>query len=325
MARKIVCLHEECEKFGILQAETNFYVSNSPLLKRYPVCKQCIKKFVDLNKLSEILSILQQLDYPYLPKVWQSISEEYPDATLARYVSELKRNVNTRKMQFSDTEKIDESKTGLIDIDIVTDEMIELFGDGYSPKQLRAMDKKYKFLRQNYDEITSMHTESLLTVVRFKVMEEECTSAGDVEGAKKWSSMCSTASVQAGITPNQLKKADLIGGISTFAELTQIIEDHADGVIPVLPQFKTRPSDVIDFNIWCYIDYARHLEGKDLCSYEDVYHFYDKRKEDYIKLTGDKFNIFKHDVTEENRPQIKEFIKMPDDASENQIGDFDGK
>ena len=81
----MVCLHENCEKFGIQQAETNFYTSNNPLLKKYPVCKKCIEKNVDLSKMSEILGILQQLDYPYSPKAWQEIYDNYPDTALARY------------------------------------------------------------------------------------------------------------------------------------------------------------------------------------------------------------------------------------------------
>lgn len=311
MARKIICLHETCDKFGIAQPETAFYASNNPLLKRYPVCKQCIEKNVDLNKLSEILGILQQLDYPYLPKVWTQVSEQYPDATLARYLAELKRNVNTRKMRFSESEKIDEDKSGILDIDIVTNEMVELFGDGYSPKQLLAMDRKYKFLKKDFDETTAMHTESLLNFIRLKVMEEEAIAAGNVDEAKKWSSMSSTAATQCGITPSQLKKADLIGGITTFGELTQVIEDNADGVIPILPKYQARPDDAIDMNIFMYINYARHLEGKDLCSYEDVYKFYDDRRDEYVKKTGDPYDIFKNDPTRKNRERVKDFIKIP--------------
>jgi len=317
MARKIICLHETCNKFGIAQPETAFYASNSSLLKRYPVCKQCIEKNVDLNKLSEILGILQQLDYPYLPKVWTQVSEQYPDATLARYLAELKRNANTRKMRFSESEKIDEDKSGILDIDVVTNEMVELFGDGYSPKQLLAMNRKYKFLKKDFDETTSMHTESLLNFIRLKVMEEESIASGNVDEAKKWSSMSSTAATQCGITPSQLKKADLIGGITTFGELTQIIEENAHGVIPLLPQFKFDPLDSVDFNLYCYLEYCRHLEGKDPCSYEDIYKFYDKKKADYIAKTGDPHDIFKHDPTEANRERIAKFIKMPDD---NEIG-----
>lgn len=325
MARKILCLHEGCEKFGIQQMESAFYTSNNPLLKKYPVCKQCIDKNVDLSKLSEILGILQQLDYPYLPKVWTQVSEQYPDATLARYLAELKSNANTRKMRFSESERINEDRSGLIDIDIVTDEMIELFGDGYSPKQLQAMDRKYKFLKRDFDETTSMHTESLLNFIRLKVMEEEAIAAGNVDEAKKWSSMSSTAATQCGITPSQLKKADLIGGITTFGELTQVIEQNADGVIPLMPQFKTRPLDSIDFNILCYIQYAQHLEGKPLCTYEDVYKFYDDRKAEYLAKSGDPYDIFKHDRTEINRDRVKEFIKMPAETSDGKIGEIDGE
>lgn len=319
MARKMICLHEECDKFGIQQAETAFYASNNPLLKRYPVCKKCIDKNVDLSKISEILGILQQLDYPYLPKVWQQVAEQYPDIVLARYLAELKGNVNTRKMRFSESEKINEDRSGLIDIDVVTDEMIQLFGEGFSPKQLREMDRKHKFIKQDYDEITSMHTEALVTYCRYKVMEEEQTSLGNVDEAKKWGQMADKASVQAGITPNQLKKTDLTGGISTFGELTQIVEKSADGVIPLLPRFTQEPSDLPDFTIYTYIDCARHLEGKPPVKYSDIYKFYDKRKKQFIDDTGDVKNIFKHDKSEEMRPKIEKFIKIP-----KQEGDSDG-
>lgn len=314
MARKIICLHEMCDKFGIAQPETAFYASNSPLLKRYPVCKQCIEKNVDLNKLSEILGILQQLDYPYLPKVWTQVSEQYPDATLARYLAELKRNANTRKMRFSESEKIDEDKSGILDIevDMVTDAMREKFGSNYSNEELLAMDKKYRFLQSSYDETTSMHTEAITSYVRYRVKEEMATERDDINSAKAWGALAEKSAVSAGITPQQLKKADLVGGITTFGELTQIIEENADGVIPVLPRYRPRPDDSIDMNIFMYINYARHLEGKDLCSYEDVYKFYDKRRDEYVKKTGDPYDIFKNDPTRKNRERVAEFIDIPE-------------
>jgi len=69
----------------------------------------------------------------------------------------------------------------------------------------------------------------------------------------------------------------------------------------------------LDFNIWCYINYIRDLEGKPLCDYEDIYKFYDKRKTEYIEQYGDPYNIFKDELTEENRDKIKKFISLPKD------------
>lgn len=313
MAKKIICQHENCEKFDIPQPDTNFYLSNYKLMKKLPICKKCISDNLDLTKISEILGILQQLNYPYFDKTWQSIAKDYPDAVLGRYIAEIRKNATTRKMGFSDTEKLPEECTGLVEVDLVTDAMRERFGSNYSNDELLAMEKKYRFLQSSYDETTSMHTEALTSYVRYRVKEEQATERDDINSAKAWGALAEKSAVSAGITPQQLKKADLIGGITTFGELTQIIEENANGVIPLLPQFKFDPLDAVDFNLFCYLDYSRHLEGKDPCSYEDIYKFYDKRKTDYIEKTGDKHNIFKNDPTESNRESIAKFIKMPDD------------
>jgi len=323
MAKKMSCQHEGCEKYGLLQPEANFFISQNKLMKRLPICKKCISDNLDLSKMDDIFTILQLLDYPYLHETWEKIYESYPDSVLSRYIAEIKRTPDVKNLHFSDTESM-EGCSDTISVVEVTSDMRKLFGESFTIKQLQEMEKKYQFLKQDYDEITSMHTEALLTYCRYKVMEEEQTSLGNVDQAKKWGELASKASIQAGISPNQLKKADLIGGISTFSELTQIIEENADGVIPILPQMKYRPDDSADLIIYTYINYARHLEGKDLCKYEDVYKFYDDQRDAYITKTGDPFDIFKHDPTLINRERVKEFIKMPDEL-DKQTGEYSGE
>jgi len=56
----------------------------------------------------------------------------------------------------------------------------------------------------------------------------------------------------------------------------------------------------------------RDLSGLPLCDYEDIYKFYDKRKEDYINQYGDPYGIFEGDTTEKNRDNIKKFIREDD-------------
>ena len=117
---------------------------------------------------------------------------------------------------------------------------------------------------------------------------------------------------RAKINPNQFSKADLQGGLTTIGEIAQAVEQNVD-IIPVLPQFKFRPNDAVDFCIWNYI---RDLEGKPLVEYKDVYKFYDKMREDYITSTGDPYGIFDDDPTLENREKVEQFIQLPDEYYE---------
>jgi len=325
MARKIICQCEDCEKFGLMQAETAFYSSNFPLMnKKYPVCKKCVDKYTDLTKLSGILGILQQLDYPYVSTLWKETSKLYPDATLAKYITEIRRGADTRKLHFCDTEENKPNNLKNVTSDLVTDEIRTRFGNNFEDDELLAMEKKYRFLQNSFDEITSMHTEGLLTFIRYRVKEEFATAGNDVTSAKSWGALARSAATDCGITPNQLSKADLIGGITAFGELVQVVEENSGGVIPIMPEFLQRPRDIPDFTIYNYIDCARHLEGKELISYPEIYEFYDKRKIAFLDDNDDLKKIFKDDEPEEYRPKVEKFLKMPDDESENQVGKMDG-
>lgn len=197
----------------------------------------------------------------------------------------------------------------------VTQDIIRLFGPGYKTHVYKAMWDKYDFLKQSYPDVTNLHTEALVTYVRFKTQEELATARGDADEAKTWSDAAMKAADKAKINPSQLSQSDLQGGLNSFSELLQAVEKAVD-VIPILPRFKYRPNDAIDFNIWCLVNYIRDLEGKPLCEYKDVYAFYDKRKAEYVAQYGDPYGIFTDDPTEKNRETVAKFIDIPSDATD---------
>lgn len=197
----------------------------------------------------------------------------------------------------------------------ITDEVIGLFGDGYSKTEYKKMFDKYEKLKINYTLQTNIHQEALATYVRFKVKEEDATARGDVDEAKKWYDAAQNAAEKAKLTPKQLTKADLDSGVNSVSELTKAVEQAVD-VIKILPRFKYRPNDAPDFNIWCYVDYERKLNDQPPISYEDVYAFYDKKRDEYIAQNGDPYGIFNNEPTLKNRDTVKTFIKLPDDYDE---------
>lgn len=200
----------------------------------------------------------------------------------------------------------------------VTPEIISLFGEGYTKNEYRKMYNKYEKLKFNYSLQTNLHQEALATYVRFKVKEEDATAKGNVDEAKKWYDAAQNAAANGKLTPRQLSESDLQGGISSFSEIFKAVEQAID-VIPILPRFKYRPNDALDFNIWCYINYARDLQGLPQCSYEDVYKFYDKKKQEYLDQYGDPYGIFDDEPDESIRENIKKIITLPDDYSDGAI------
>lgn len=319
-----------------------------------PFCKKCIKELVvnedgthDLDKLREILRH-PSVDKPFLDKLWQSALDSKQKDKIGFYFklingfsgvgltwsdsddeykvlpkTEIKRIIKEKESQKEEVKKVINDG---VDFQLES-WMIDLFGEGYTSEEYKRMVKKYNFLKENYTESTAMHTEALATYIRYKVKEEIATVDGDSAQAKIWSDLANKASTNAKINPSQLSKADLLGGISTISEISQAVEEAVD-VVEILPRFKFRPNDAVDFNIWCYINYNLHLEGKPLADYKDIYQFYDERKMNYIKQYGDPYGIFTNDTTEKNRGSIERFIATEQEEYleelTNEVGDTDG-
>lgn len=299
-------------------------------------------------------SVLRQIDRPYYKDILQSSMNQYrkehssiDDAEIKYHGDDIVglyfKNLNSLKQiankSYGDSEKeqfvrrkgvqsvdIDISKEikqtvqdkhySKIDDFIVSDEIKELFGDGYTTLEYKKMYDKYQKLKLNYTLQTNLHQEALATYVRFKVKEEIATAAGNVDEAKKWYDAAQDAAASGKLTPKQLSESDLQGGINSFSEIFKAVEQAVD-IIPILPRFKYRPNDALDFNIWCYINYARDLQGLPQCEYEDVYKFYDRKKEEYLEQYGDPYGIFNDEPDESIREKIKKFITLPKDYKDS--------
>lgn len=244
----------------------------------------------------------------------KSFADSEKDGFVQKRSTVLKKSDNVSASLKKAQKKRDDEEIISLDEDVfeVTTEMINLFGEGYTRIEYKNMYKKYKDMKQNYSIQTNLHQEALVTYVRFKVKEELATAKGDVVEAQKWYSAAQDAADKAKLTPKQLTQADLQGGINSFSEIFKAVEQAVD-VIPILPQFKFRPNDALDFNIWCYINYARDLQGLPQCSYEDVYKFYDRKKQEYLEQYGDPYGIFDDEPSEKNRPNVEKFITLPKD------------
>lgn len=282
-----LCL--KCSK--VKKKNTGFYNSYNSWHSdgKMPYCKQCLKKSFDENNVATIKEILRQVDKPFQYELWEKAKEDDRE-TLGAYFILI--NLNNKYDTYADSifepgdkqgslGNKDGSSTSYIDLDRLESK----WGSGYSYEEYQYFEKKYDTLKHHYPEKTSMHTEALLTYIRYRVKEELSTAKGEVKDAKEWGQLASKAAQDAKINPSQLSQSDLTGGLDTVGELVRAVEQVED-IIPVLPRFKSKPHDKPDFTIWSYINYARDLEGKSLVDYEDVYEFYEARKKEYEEEFG---------------------------------------
>jgi hypothetical protein len=288
----------ECKKTLALN---NFYNTNSAFSGdgKLNICKKCVESMIDYNNIETVYKILQLMDVPFLTNYWTISKEKSPENPWGNYIRMANSKINEFKNKTWKDSKFESNKIGKTQVGTyisdktlnfeITDEIIDFFGEGYTNEEYRAMWKKYNALKNNYIEKTAMHTEALLNYVRYRVKEELSTAKGLVKDAKDWGQLAKDAATSAKINPSQLSAADLQDGLSTFGQLVRAVEQAID-IIPLLPHFRNKPQDSVDFNLWCYVNYIRDLKGLPLASYEDIYAFYDKRKKEYMK--NESINIF---------------------------------
>lgn len=332
-----------CTACGKLKAKTDFYKSYNEMHSAdgvLPYCKTCIRNMCqdangEINR-EKAARMLRTIDRPYIQAMWITAIEGESKSKIGAYLRLINlpqyRQLGWKdgdldalenplpekpKPLLTELKNVEPIKTEIEKFQDfhVTDDLIRLFGNGFTDEEYFHMKNKYEFLSANYTEQTNMHTEALVTYVRYKVKEEMAIANNRPTDAKTWGELAMKQAERAKINPNQFSKADLQGGLTTIGEIAQAVEQEKD-IIKILPKFRFRPNDAVDFCIWNYINYARELEGKPVVEYSDVYKFYDKMKENYIIETGDSYGIFKDDPTLENRSKIEKFIELPDEYNE---------
>ncbi len=316
-----------CVRCGKIKKSTEFYASYNKLhdVGKLPFCKHCIQDMCLDNKgrlqIELVKDMLKAIDRPFIYDLYMTSlksSKVNPVGTYMKNIAMKDCRDKTWEDSFFEngtsvevTNKIAQGKMYITPkILEVTEDMVNMFGSGYTDEEYVAMQKKYLFLKNNYQDITNLHVEALVTYIRFKVKEEMLTASGKVTEAEKWAKLAASAATSAKINPSQLSKSDLTGGLNSFGELIKAVEAAVD-IIPILPQFKFRPNDALDFVIWCYVNYGRDLRGLPKCEYADVYKFYDRKKAEYLEQYGDPYNIFAEDTTLLNRDIISKFVIDP--------------
>lgn len=308
---------------------SDFYKSKSQFHKNgvIPYCKNCLNG-LDLLDSNILIDTLQKIDIPYVKKVWDKVVQKNSKGYLGKYLKiiamnypdkdfinsngyeenlshliEINKKIDTKEKKLNKiTEELNENKEiyekekkekeimNREEFDI--DKMEEKWGLGFQPSDYVAFEKKFNSLKGAIPNQTTLHIEALLTYIRYQVKAEQAIAEGNADDAKKWGELAKNSAKQAKITPEQLTSADLSQGIDSFSTLVREVEKAVD-IIPLLPELTYTPKDRADAIIHMYINYERDLHGLPLVEYKDVYDFYNKQVENYIKEFPETYAFLK--------------------------------
>ncbi|MFR4987267.1 MAG: hypothetical protein ACLUCH_07725 [Lachnospirales bacterium] len=319
----LMCLNEK--------ALSGFYKSKSKLHRSgiVPYCKDCLNS-LDLLELDILVDVLQKIDIPYVKKIWDNVIEknekgllgkylkviaiQYPDKTfkdsdsfkenihnlmkLNKKIDSKKKKLNKIKEELNENKEIQEQERIEKQIQeqekFDIDKMEEKWGIGFKPSDYVAFEKKFNSLKGAIPNQTKLHIEALLTYIRYQVKAEQSIAEGNADDAKKWGELAKNSAKQAKITPEQLTSADLSQGIDSFSTLVREVEKAVD-IIPLMPNLIYTPKDKADMIIHTYINYERDLHGLPPIEYKDIYDFYNKQVENYIKEFPETYVFLKEE------------------------------
>jgi hypothetical protein len=285
----------ECGK--LLDIDKNFYKTRSKMFPsgRSSICKKCIKEMIDYENMKSIYDVLRQLDISFIYEYWNKAVESKKE-TFGIYVTMANSLPQFEGLTWEDSVFEEDQKNTLHIVDnvtksskktdfAVTEEIIDKWGVGYKPEQYKLFERKYSRLIRNYGEKTELHTEGLLTYIRFRVQEEISTASGNIKEAKEWAALATKAAQDAKINVSQLSKSDISGGVDVLSQLFEAVENEVS-VIPLLPKILEQPYDDADLIIWANVNYNRRLEDRPKVPYRDVWNFYDEMLHEYFESQG---------------------------------------
>jgi hypothetical protein len=273
-----------------------YYSSFSPLDAdgKLRICKKCLQEMIDENNVESLKNVLRMLDKPFIKYLWESALNK--SSSVGEYFKLINAK-DFRHCTWADSQdgdisiQEDVATSPVVDNVLpiskfrVTEDVIDKWGTGYTPEEYQNFEKKYSRLITNYGEKTALHTENLLTYIRYRVKEEMSTARGEVKDAKEWGNLASKAATDAKINVSQLSKSDISGGVDVLSQLFEAVETEV-GIIPLLPKVLAQPYDDADLIIWAIINYYRRLEDKPKIEYKDIYNFYDDMLGEHFHAKG---------------------------------------
>lgn len=294
-----------CEK----SKKTNeFYKVESVL---YPdgimdVCSECLKKDINPENQVEVVSVLRQMNKPFIKEVWENAIENSSKLKtkphpLGDYMQKINSLKQYRNMTFQDSKGIDanddmydESLSMIKREDgekiLFSTSLITKWGNNYSQLELLRLEKFYQDMTLQYDIVTGVQKNLLRQLAIISVEMDRALQNGDYKTYSDLVRSQNTIMTSAGFRP--IDKRDITDetGLGSFSEVWAEIEK--EGFIPKgLVDYE--PDDIDDMLLYFIQGMQRFTEVQVSNELEDK-EWRETAKEMREMMAGDE------DVIEEN-------------------------
>lgn len=152
---------------------------------------------------------------------------------------------------------------------IVTDDMVRMWGVGLKPEEYIMLDELYNKLSMDFEIDTGVQDEYLKNACVCQMRNKIALANDEPAVAEKWGKQFDNYMASGKLKPNQISASDKMGGITNFSTFYQYVE-KSENFIPDFPDIML---DDIDYAIYSILNYIRKLFGLEPIQLGDVKDF----------------------------------------------------
>lgn len=243
----LVCSSPDCKRAGKPQKETEFYNTYSSTMKKYPICKSCLKRIIDPDNVESVTNILKEMDAPFLYELWHSVYDTIEDKTrvFGNYLKKILTLTQYKNLRYKDS--IFEKK-----VEVRISDGEELIYDSkwnasYTRQDLDYLNNYLDGLNKDYKISTTNHLDYAKKIAKASLAldkEQDAVNRGDGSQAslEKLSKTFDTLSKSAQFAESNRDKKDLT--LSSFSTIFELVEKKT-----FIPKFEPIVQDTYDLII----------------------------------------------------------------------------
>lgn len=282
----------ECKKE---RSHTLFFKTTSPLFPdgMINICRDCVRKEVDIEDVNSVIKFLRQIDKPYVEKYWKTAYSNKEKAhPLGAYMRMVNGLNNGMEKTFDDTKSMPTNSDALLapkevnsdtiqnikgEVIEFSDELLEKWGAGYSKSEYLKMEKFYQDMRVTHEIHTPVHVNKLMELAYLTIEQERLRRERDIPNYTKLAAAIDKMESSAGFSPKDRQSIDDATGIRSFSQVFEQVEKKGFRKPPPL----TYEEDIYDKSIVSLANYYHRIIGMQILAElpeemkDEIYDFYE--------------------------------------------------
>lgn len=281
--------------------ENYFYISYNPLYenrnRRMPFCKNFIQKECSNDdgspNVEKLKEILRQLDAPFLYQYWE-VALLSTRKTIGGYFTKLSMKQNRGlKWEHSIFEEDIKPEDDCNSMEIknenetilLNEDLRVKWGNTFNSEEIELLEQTYKELSADKNLKYNSSKQYLKLATIYYVRSLSAVNSGNVTEVEKYTRMFNETMKMGEFTPSALAKNSNLEKLGSFCDFSLMVEECLDviDIQKILPEYTQQPRDIPDKVIWYMVNYMQDSLGYERSTYEDIYSFYEKMEEDFLK------------------------------------------